>query len=246
MNQSFIKKDSVKSHFIRYESMSWKLYKNNFLFFILNFMSKGMALGMITILISYPILSLSTFLGFGLSTAFAGEGHEDCFMCHSAHTAKDLALFPESIKDSIKNPHTGQKMDRIDALCMKCHAKPPFGKGIKEIDPNQKHPFGIKPVLVNLPDQTVGFGGENDRLACMGCHDPHPSNQNLGYLRTPSGVKISEPDDVIQSCLWCHPNMKSVFDVLPKKASKKSGTNKKSKPNIPPAIGGGGFEFFSN
>jgi len=44
-------------------------------------------------------------------------------MCHSAHTAKDLALFPESIKNSIKNPHTGQKMDKIDALCMKCHSQ---------------------------------------------------------------------------------------------------------------------------
>jgi len=80
----------------------------------------------------------------------------------------------------------------------------------------------------------------------MGCHDPHPSNPNLGYLRTPSGVKISKSDDVIKSCLWCHPNMKSVFDVLPKKASKKSDKDKESKPKRPPALGGGDFDFLSN
>jgi hypothetical protein len=171
--------------------------------------------------------------------ALAGQGHQDCSMCHKVHGAKDIALFPEPIKNPIINPHTGKKMDKIDALCMKCHANPPYGKGIKEIDPNNKHPFGIKPVLVDLPDQADGFGGQTERLACMGCHDPHPSNRNLGYLRAPSEIKISKTKDVIKSCLWCHPNMKTVFDFLPKKRSKPIKKKKKKKSTKPSSSVGG-------
>jgi len=167
--------------------------------------------------------------------AIAGQGHEDCTMCHQAHTAKDLGLFPESLTDDILNPHTGKNMDKIDALCMKCHARPPYGKGIRAIDPQKKHPFGIEPVMVELPERADGFGGQKGRLSCMGCHDPHPSNQNISYLRVPSNITISRSEDIIKSCLWCHPNMKSVFDVLPK-APQKSTPKKKG--DSAPAIGG--------
>ena len=173
--------------------------------------------------------------------ATAGQGHQDCTMCHGAHTAKDLALFPEFINNSIKNPHTGKKMDKIDALCMKCHATPPYGKGIKEIDPNIKHPFGIKPFLVKLPDQANGFGGQTENLTCMGCHDPHPSNKNIGYLRTPSGIEILKTEDIIKSCIWCHPKMKTVFDFIPPKGTKSYKPEKKPKPIRSHPIGGGKF-----
>ncbi len=172
----------------------------------------------INIILSFClVLNLFIFSAGIFRSAAAGQGHENCNMCHRAHSAKDTALFPESIKHTIINPHTGKEMHKIDALCMVCHAGPPNGKGIKEINPNKKHPFGIKPVLVNLPDQAKGYGGQTEILSCMGCHDPHPSNQNLSYLRVPSGIKISKKKHVIKSCLWCHPNMKDVFDYLPKK-----------------------------
>jgi hypothetical protein len=184
------------------------------------------------------ILNGFVFYGSIFSSAAAGQGHQDCSMCHGVHSAKDLALFPEPINNFITNPHTGKNMDKIDALCMKCHARPPYGKGIKEIDPNNKHPFGIKPFLVSLPDQAHGFGGQTECLSCMGCHDPHPSNQNIGYLRAPSGIKISKTEDVIKSCIWCHPKMKTVFDFIPQNGSKALKSEKKSKPIRPPPVGG--------
>ncbi|MGA1795058.1 MAG: hypothetical protein ACMUIL_04275 [bacterium] len=187
-----------------------------------------------------PLIILLLFLVCS-SVAVAGQGHENCSMCHRAHTAKDLALFPESLTDEIMNPHTGEKMDKIDALCMKCHALPPYGKGIRVIDPQKKHPFGIEPVMVKLPEKADGFGGLSERLTCMGCHDPHPSNQNIGYLRVPSETTISRSEDIIKSCLWCHPNMKSVFDVLPK--TPHNSTQKKKKKRQAPPSGFGGIGF---
>lgn len=185
-----------------------------------------------------PPLIILLFFVMCTSIAVAGQGHENCSMCHRAHTAKDLALFPESLTDEIMNPHTGERMDRIDALCMKCHAIPPYGKGIRAIDPQKKHPFGIEPVMVKLPEKADGFGGLSERLTCMGCHDPHPSNQNIGYLRVPSETTISRSEDIIKSCLWCHPNMKSVFDILPKAPQESTQKKKKKKKGPPPAIGG--------
>ena len=173
--------------------------------------------------------------------ALAGQGHEECSMCHGVHSAKDIALFPETIKPDIQNPHTGKKMDKIDALCMMCHASPPYGKGIREIDPEEKHPFGIEPSLVNLPNQAKGFGGQKGGLSCMGCHDPHPSNKNQGYLRTPMGIKISKAEDIFQSCLWCHPHIEKWLYVLPKTRPKSPVRKKKPKLFRVPVLRGDGF-----
>lgn len=174
--------------------------------------------------------------------ALAGQGHEDCSMCHGVHSAKDLALFPETIKNDIQNPHTGEDMDKIDALCMMCHSDPTYGKGIRQIDPEKKHPFGIEPFLVKLPDQAKGFGGQKSLLSCMGCHDPHPSNENIGYLRSPTGTRILKDEDIFQHCLWCHPNMDKWLYATPPKPVKTvpKPAVKKKKPGLfrAPVLGG--------
>jgi hypothetical protein len=203
--------------------------------------SKRKVLDINMIFLSLLILNCLVFLMVHFRSAFAGQGHENCHMCHRAHSAYDLFLFPEFIIGDIMNPHTGKEMDKIDALCMKCHASPPYGKGIREIDPNHKHPFGIEPFLVNLPEKASGFNDQTQRLTCLGCHDPHPSNQNLSYLRVPSKIKIVKAEDIIKSCLWCHPNMKTVFDFLPQKSLKFSKPKKKPKASAPSSIGGISF-----
>lgn len=182
----------------------------------------------------YLILSLCPF-----KCATAGQGHKNCLMCHKAHTAKDLALFPEKIKPNIQNPHTGKDMEKIDALCMMCHAAPPYGKGIRQIDTARKHPFGIKPGRVKLPEKAKGFGNNSDHLSCMGCHDPHPSNTNLSYLRTPEDIKVSKLEDIFLSCLWCHPNMEIWLNVPPIIKQKTSKPEMGPKPFMPhPVLGG--------
>lgn len=172
------------------------------------------------ILVSFAIfINLASFQCV-LNMAIAGNGHEDCLMCHSVHTAKDIFLFPEIIKTGINNPHTNKDMDKIDLLCMMCHAQKPLGEGIREIAPEEKHPYGINPSLVKLPKEAKGFGEEKEHLSCLGCHNPHPSNLNLAYLRTPDDIEVYKEDDVFSFCIWCHPNMELWLGVIPKPAPK--------------------------
>lgn len=165
-------------------------------------------------------------------SAHAGQGHEDCSLCHSVHQAKDTFLFSKAIGKMALNPHTGEDLEKIDALCMMCHAGPPVGDGIREIDPVKKHPFGIKPVFVNLPHDAKGFSDDQEKLSCLGCHAPHPSNRNIAYLRTPEGYEISKKEDVSEFCYLCHPNMDKWLTTLPA-PSQRPPVSKKAESAIP-------------
>ena len=145
------------------------------------------------------------FLGRGSSEA--GQGHENCSICHGAHTSKGLLLFPQKFNTGTINPNTKKPLDALDSLCMSCHAPKPEGMGIRPLDLTRKHYFGGKPFLVILPAGAAGFQGGEELFTCVSCHDPHPANENYCYLRTPKGRKIKKSRQVKDFCLWCHPKL---------------------------------------
>ncbi|MGA1874251.1 MAG: cytochrome c3 family protein [bacterium] len=135
--------------------------------------------------------------------AVAGEGHEECALCHGAHTATGVgtALLTEKPNTTTINPVTGQPLERIEAICMACHADEPDGLGYRPVKMENTHPCGMIPQRLVLPESAKGFKGQEDQLTCMGCHDPHPSNANYMYLR---GPQVSA-GNTQAFCIWCHP-----------------------------------------
>ena len=132
---------------------------------------------------------------------FAGEGHEECALCHGAHTAVGPGLLTTKVDTTTVNPATEKPLGRVDAMCMACHADEPNGLGYRPVAMENTHPSGITPVKVKLPADAKGFKGEEDKLTCMGCHDPHPSNPNYMYLRGPT----VSAGNTQAFCVWCHP-----------------------------------------
>ncbi|MGA1870438.1 MAG: cytochrome c3 family protein [bacterium] len=132
---------------------------------------------------------------------FAGEGHEECALCHGAHTAVGPGLLTTKPDTTSVNPATGKPLGRVDAMCMACHAEEPNGLGYRPVSMDHTHPSGITPIKVNLPSEAKGFKDEEDKLTCMGCHDPHPSNPNYMYLRGPT----VSAGNTQAFCVWCHP-----------------------------------------
>jgi predicted CXXCH cytochrome family protein len=133
--------------------------------------------------------------------ALAGEGHEECSLCHGAHTAVGPGLLTEKPNTTTTNPATGKPLERMEQICMACHAAEPDGLGYRPVKMGSTHPCGMKPKKVILPDSAKGFKGQEEELTCMGCHDPHPSNTNYMYLR---GPKVSA-GNTQAFCIWCHP-----------------------------------------
>lgn len=142
----------------------------------------------------------------------AGEGHEECSLCHGVHTSKGLRLFPKEFNTKTINPNTSKHLGKIDSLCMACHASKPQGEGIRALDLSRKHYFGGKIYVMKIPDSAKGFKGGEDLFTCLACHDPHPSNENYCYLRTQKDVKISKRKYLEKFCLWCHPKLKSLLE----------------------------------
>lgn len=132
---------------------------------------------------------------------FAGEGHEECALCHGAHTAVGPGLLTTKPDTTTINPATGAALGRIDSICMACHAEEPNGLGYRPVSMDHTHPSGVTPRKVILPEEAKGFKGEEEMLTCMGCHDPHPSNPNYMYLRGP----IVSAGNTQAFCVWCHP-----------------------------------------
>lgn len=132
---------------------------------------------------------------------FAGEGHEECALCHGAHTAVGPGLLTTHPDITTINPATGGPLGKIDSICMACHAEEPNGLGYRPVKMENTHPCGITPRNVILPPEAKGFKGEEEKLTCMGCHDPHPSNPNYMYLRGP----IVSAGNTQEFCIWCHP-----------------------------------------
>ena len=50
--------------------------------------------------------------------AMAGEGHEECALCHGAHTAVGPGLLTEKPNTTTINPATGKPLERMEAICM--------------------------------------------------------------------------------------------------------------------------------
>jgi predicted CXXCH cytochrome family protein len=118
---------------------------------------------------------------------FAAGAHDGlgCVGCHGIHNAKGDIIFA---------PFTG-----ITALCLGCHETiDKGGMGIAAVSSKHSHPYGVtpNPKVATVPG--VFLRGGN--LECVGCHDPHPSNQNYKYLRvdTAKGAKIGD------FCGMCH------------------------------------------
>ena len=145
--------------------------------------------------------------------SIAGEGHEECSICHGVHTAKEFRLFPMGLNTKIINPNTKKKLGELDALCMRCHATKPEGEGIRVLDLAKKHYFGGKATIVKLPLASRQFlKGQEDLLTCLGCHDPHPANTNYCYLRTEKGINIFDKKDIKKFCQWCHPKLEILLE----------------------------------
>ncbi|UCE79300.1 MAG: hypothetical protein JSV13_01310 [Nitrospiraceae bacterium] len=132
---------------------------------------------------------------------FAAGAHDGlgCVGCHGIHNAKgDIIFAVEPNKKSI-NPRTNKPFTGITALCLGCHETiDKGGMGIAAVSSKHSHPYGVTP---NPKVATVpGVFLRNGNLECVGCHDPHPSNQNYKYLRvdTAKGAKIGD------FCGMCH------------------------------------------
>jgi len=150
----------------------------------------------------YRLIVLVSLISFLMAAvAFAGEGHEECALCHSAHAGQKAIIFSEDLPPII-NTVTGQALGKIDNICMTCHAEEPIGLGYRPVNLLETHPTDIMPEKIELPPEATDLKLEKEGyLTCMGCHDPHPSNTNYMYLRVPTdrGTNLNK------FCIWCHP-----------------------------------------
>ena len=119
-------------------------------------------------------------------SAYAG-GHEDCNMCHENASNKDYTLIVEPDSDTI-NPTTRKPYGKTDALCVSCH----------ELHSKTSHPVGIapNPEKVTVPEDALRFAGQEGKISCASCHNPHPENKNYKYLRWP-------PESVYNLARFC-------------------------------------------
>lgn len=123
-------------------------------------------------------------------------GHDvDCKDCHSVHGAKGAFIFGVSPLAEQSTAYGG-KMDpaQVDALCLGCHNEK---SGITPIMLKNSHPTGVTPKKLKVPEEVLRKG----MLTCVGCHDPHPANQNYKYLI----VNTNNGKDMGIFCGKCHP-----------------------------------------
>jgi len=152
---------------------------------------------------SRRIIMLAILVGaiFASSSVFAYGPHTalDCLGCHDPHYAKAQKIFKVK-NEVIVNPRTGDRIDDVSALCLGCHNIPQFGgAGIRPIHLHMTHPVNVLPntKIANVPHKLL----RSNKLQCISCHDPHPSNPNWRYLRvdTEGGTKVGN------FCQMCHP-----------------------------------------
>ncbi|MDP2754112.1 MAG: cytochrome c3 family protein [Nitrospirota bacterium] len=134
--------------------------------------------------------------------AFAAGKHDglNCTGCHGIHTAKGEIIFAVEANKKSVNPKTKQPYTGITALCLGCHETiEKGGLGILAVSASHSHPYGVtaNPKVALVPAVFL----RDQRLDCVGCHDPHPSNTNYKYLRvdTAKGAKMQD------FCAMCHP-----------------------------------------
>ena len=138
-----------------------------------------------------------------LPVVMFGAGPHDslsCTGCHGIHNAKTGELiFAIDPNKKLVNPVTKQTYTGTTALCLGCHAaEADGGMGIAPVSPTHSHPFGVvpNPKLASVPPEAL----RDNKLGCVGCHNPHPSNTNYKYLR----VDTSGGSKMENFCAYCH------------------------------------------
>ena len=132
---------------------------------------------------------------------YAAGKHEglNCTGCHGIHTAQGDIIFAVEPNKKVKNPRTNKPYTGVTALCLGCHETiENGGMGIIPVSASKSHPYGVvpNPKVANVPPSFLRSG----ELACVGCHDPHPSNPNYKYLR----VDTEGGADMQKFCVVCH------------------------------------------
>jgi hypothetical protein len=130
------------------------------------------------------------------ATSALAVGHDvDCKDCHSVHAAKGPFIFSVAPLAE-QSTAFGGKLDpaQVDALCLGCHNEK---SGIAPIMLKNSHPTGVTPKKLKVPEAMLRKG----MLTCVGCHDPHPSNQNYKYL----SINTNNGKDLGVFCGACHP-----------------------------------------
>jgi len=138
-----------------------------------------------------------------LPVVMLGAGPHDslsCTGCHGIHNAKtgELIFAVDPNKKAI-NPATKQPFSGTTALCLGCHAtEAEGGMGIAPVSASHSHPYGVvpNPKRASVPADAL----RDNKLECVGCHDPHPSNTNYKYLR----VDTSGGSKMENFCAECH------------------------------------------
>jgi hypothetical protein len=119
------------------------------------------------------------------------KGHEDCKLCHKNAKEKKYEFIVEADTKTI-NPTTDKPYGKADSFCISCH----------KLHSITSHPVGIVPNAekVTVPEDALGYSGQEKEITCLSCHNPHPENKNYKYLRWPPENEFN----LAQFCLNCH------------------------------------------
>ena len=127
-----------------------------------------------------------------IEPAYGEKSHENCNLCHKDVSGENYKLLVDTNSKAI-NPSTDKAYGRIDSLCVSCH----------DLKSKTSHPVGVIPTgEVDVPTEALGFPGQEDKISCLSCHNPHPENANYKYLRWPPENQYN----LAQFCLSCHIN----------------------------------------
>lgn len=140
---------------------------------------------------SQSFLALFFVIGTMFPVLAYGGGHENCDLCHKNASKKNYTLVSQNKTKAI-NPATKKPYGKLDALCQSCH----------EQSSQFAHPVGIipDPQKVMVPEDALGFSGQEQEVTCLSCHNPHPDNKSYQYLRW----QVEDEDDMTTFCVKCH------------------------------------------
>jgi predicted CXXCH cytochrome family protein len=139
------------------------------------------------------IVALSAFVLIFPIRLYAGEednGHRPCNLCHEMEGKKAKKVKIEPDTETV-NPFTGNPYGPVDGICVRCHTKFTHKEG---------HVLGIRPEKINVPDECMGYKGQEGELTCLACHNPHPGRTQYKFLRW----RIADESEIEKLCVRCH------------------------------------------
>ncbi len=153
-------------------------------------------------LIPAILFALSLFCPRHVFAEVEEDGHKPCSLCHQMKGDKAQGV---KIKPDTKtiNPYTGKPYGPVDGVCIRCHSD--------LIHVNQGHVLGVRPDKVKVPDEYMGYKGQEGELTCLACHNPHPKETKYKFLRWQTSKA-----DVDKLCGRCHTDEMS-YERFPKK-----------------------------